>query len=599
MAAPGNFAGDGGDPRLSVDYTNNYTKPQSRKLHDPSVSFEEYHYYAGLTRAAEQADVGPIATGSGRTGIWTTIFPSKSGKGNMIQNGEPIAGNGLDEEKKNLNLNSRQNRMSISDDEWINASRAMRTATWASVFYLITTDILGPFGVPFAIGTLGWGPGCALYTVFGALAGYSGWLLWKMFLGLDSDQYPMKTYGDIAFRLYGTLVRHTFNFLQSVQLLCNVGVIVVSNGQALSQVSKFKLCYAICCLIWAIAGFFIGQVRTLQKYGFLANAAIWMNVLVIFITMGVAAHSAPNYAAAQGASAGAALGGTLVAPDANGNYPSIVHFAGLPDKNNFIGAVNGLMQAVYAYGGAMLFIEFMSEMRRPRDFIKGMAAAQLFIYVCYMLYGLFLYGYQGQYAVNPSYQGISTYAWQSVGNILATVSGLIAAGLYGNIGVKVFYNNIFVDVFNAPPLTTKKGKYLWVGIIPVYWSIAFVIAASIPNFFGLTSIVAAVCILQFTYTFPPLLAIGYYTKKYAMQPGEGYDPQTGRVTRHDNGIKRWIRGFCSGPWYMNVWNVLFMLGAGVTAGLGAYSAIEALISAFKNPQVSAFTCHSPLDNTAP
>jgi hypothetical protein len=43
------------------------------------------------------------------------------------------------------------------------------------------------------------------------------------------------------------------------------------------------------------------------------------------------------------------------------------------------------MQAVYAYGGAMLFCEFMSEMRRPRDFLKGMIAAQAFIYVCYML----------------------------------------------------------------------------------------------------------------------------------------------------------------------------------------------------------------------
>lgn len=64
-----------------------------------------------------------------------------------------------------------------------------------------------------------------------------------MYLGLDSDQYPLKTYGDLAFRLYGPVVRHGFNFLQSVQLLCNVGVIIVSNGQALSQVSKFRLCY--------------------------------------------------------------------------------------------------------------------------------------------------------------------------------------------------------------------------------------------------------------------------------------------------------------------------------------------------------------------
>lgn len=26
-------------------------------------------------------------------------------------------------------------------------------------FYLITTDIMGPYGVGFAMGTLGWGPG--------------------------------------------------------------------------------------------------------------------------------------------------------------------------------------------------------------------------------------------------------------------------------------------------------------------------------------------------------------------------------------------------------------------------------------------------------
>jgi len=26
-------------------------------------------------------------------------------------------------------------------------------------FYLITTDILGPYGVGFSMGTLGWGPG--------------------------------------------------------------------------------------------------------------------------------------------------------------------------------------------------------------------------------------------------------------------------------------------------------------------------------------------------------------------------------------------------------------------------------------------------------
>ena len=54
------------------------------------------------------------------------------------------------------------------------------------------------------------------------------------------------------------------------------------------------------------------------------------------------------------------------------------------------------MQGVYAYGGAQLFIEFMAEMRRPTDFIKAMWGAQFFIYTCYMVYGCYVYYFQGQ-----------------------------------------------------------------------------------------------------------------------------------------------------------------------------------------------------------
>ena len=39
----------------------------------------------------------------------------------------------------------------IAADEWETASRAARTASWTSVFYLITTDILGPFSAPYVI----------------------------------------------------------------------------------------------------------------------------------------------------------------------------------------------------------------------------------------------------------------------------------------------------------------------------------------------------------------------------------------------------------------------------------------------------------------
>jgi amino acid permease len=85
---------------------------------------------------------------------------------------------------------------------------------------------------------MGYGPGIVLYTIFGALAGYTGYQIWSMFLTLDSDHYPLKTFGDIAFRAYGQVVRHIVNILQAIQLIFNVGVIIIQNGQGLYQINS-------------------------------------------------------------------------------------------------------------------------------------------------------------------------------------------------------------------------------------------------------------------------------------------------------------------------------------------------------------------------
>jgi hypothetical protein len=120
-------------------------KPQSRKLHDPAVTFEEYYYFAQQTRAEE--------ANHPRVGYETTflslLWPSKSG---------PHAGENEDVKvDAKHNLADRNVRAHVSDEEWANASRALRTATRGAIFYLITTDILGPFSLPYAFASMGWG----------------------------------------------------------------------------------------------------------------------------------------------------------------------------------------------------------------------------------------------------------------------------------------------------------------------------------------------------------------------------------------------------------------------------------------------------------
>lgn len=158
MAQMGNLALSGGDPRLSVDEGKNgissqvYTVPQMRKLHDPNVSFEEYNYYANKTRAEEDQDAMDARSSGNSTGILGVIFPAKSGKG--MEREEGRKGSMI---AKTVNLSNPDKRAQISDDEWTNANRALRTATWGAIFYLITTDILGPFGLPYAFASMGWG----------------------------------------------------------------------------------------------------------------------------------------------------------------------------------------------------------------------------------------------------------------------------------------------------------------------------------------------------------------------------------------------------------------------------------------------------------
>jgi hypothetical protein len=103
-------------------------RPQHRKLHDPDVSFEEYLYYAQKTREEERTLEKP------RT-AWRQLL---AGEKKSAANGAADESVGVvHQELGDLNLSTRNNRLHISDEEWTNASRALRTASAGAAFYLV------------------------------------------------------------------------------------------------------------------------------------------------------------------------------------------------------------------------------------------------------------------------------------------------------------------------------------------------------------------------------------------------------------------------------------------------------------------------------
>lgn len=78
-----------------------------------------------------------------------------------------------------------------------------------------------------------------------------------------------------------------------------------------------------------------------------------------------------------------------------------------------------------SWGGALLFVAFMAEMRHPMDFWKGMLCAQLFIGIVYVFFGTFVYSHYGQYSASNIGNVIQPLHLQQVNNII----GLITAGI--------------------------------------------------------------------------------------------------------------------------------------------------------------------------
>jgi hypothetical protein len=271
----------------------------------------------------------------------------------------------------------------------------------------------------FVFASVGYGAGVALYLIFGLFAAYSGWAIWKIYLALDSSRYPMMSYGDPFFRLFGKKSRHAINVAQSLQQFLTVAVLILGKTVNLSQLSKNKVCFSGMMCIVLLIGMLSGIIRSLTKIGWLSNAAVFINVANFLIIMVAAATYEPLYSAVTRS--------TLIK-----TIEPIVTFAGQPPDQyqqqvpGFASQFNAVNTMVYAYAGALLFVAFLAEMRHPMDFWKGLFCAQVFICVVYLFFGLFVYSFWGQYSANNIVNVISPYGLQSAGNVLTMLTGFIA-----------------------------------------------------------------------------------------------------------------------------------------------------------------------------
>ena len=112
-----------------------FTIERAHVYNDTSVLFEEYLHYAKITRAEERAyernlvkRKDPLSLGG--------IIKNRFSKGHVHEVNAVV--------DEGTIVTTHNNASTVTDAEWKQASRALRTAGWGSIFFLITTDVLGP-----------------------------------------------------------------------------------------------------------------------------------------------------------------------------------------------------------------------------------------------------------------------------------------------------------------------------------------------------------------------------------------------------------------------------------------------------------------------
>lgn len=136
-----------------------------------------------------------------------------------------------------------------------------------------------------------------------------------------------------------------------------------------------------------------------------------------------------------------------------------------------------------------------------------------------------------------------------------------------------------------------------IDIISLLSLIAFVIGAAIPQVQTVSGIIAAISVLQFSYSFPFLLKFSFDVQVDAMRGDRPYSPGDFGSTDHRIDTwrqwSRWQRGLFTG----NVLNKAIYMTLGLAAvsmaGLGIYGSSEAIVATFRVAPATSFGCVTP------
>ncbi|KAJ8906202.1 hypothetical protein NDN08_002697 [Rhodosorus marinus] len=425
---------------------------------------------------------------------------------------------GVDEQSLNENENESTQSSSISSKEaqvdeekdLENGDDSQRTNEklgWILIAFLLLCDIIGAgvLSMPNAAATLGWFPFFFVNTICWLFACTAGYLLWRLRMRLRED---IHSYPHVMKVVFGPKARMYANATVYPILFLYVAAYCYTQGSSWYEIFKDEssLGLRFWLLIAGLVSILVAQYRSFEQMALVSATSLLFIMIPIFISFGVIAEQVTD---------------TL-------NYPTGPKV--LFGSASFDSSIVAAMDILYSYGGAVVFLEIMSNMREIKHFKRALTVSQTTAYTAYCTTGGVIYGLAGDadWLVSPYVGSLKPGAAKTVAEVLVIVHVALAVIVYANVLIQGVQRWVEPFVKRLVHGKLENGKRHPVALLTdgswkargwwLLWSSITILLATtvnivIPSFQVLLGLVASLISSQTTLIWPGVLDLGYFFKK--------------------------------------------------------------------------------------
>ncbi|KAJ5699042.1 hypothetical protein N7462_001047 [Penicillium macrosclerotiorum] len=343
---------------------------------------------------------------------------------------------------------------------------------WQAGMLMVAENIsLGILSLPSAVATLGIVPAFLIILGLSAISWYTGYVM-----GQFKQRYPhVHSMGDAGELLLGPIGRE----------ICYVGQLLFIIFLMASHILTFSVLFntitnhGTCTIVFGVVGLIVSFLGALPRT---TGKVFWMSLISAISILTATIVTMISIA--------------VQAPD------DVVN--DITTSPSFTDAFLAVTNIVFAFIAHVSFFGIMSEMEDSRQFHKSLAMLQVVDTSMYIVTAMVIYCYAGPDVASPALSSAGP-VMKKVAYGLAIPTVIVAGVVFGHVACKYIYVRIFRgERSHHMHQRSWLATGTWVAIGLTTWTIAWVIAESIPVFNELLSLVSALFGSWFSYGLPAM-----------------------------------------------------------------------------------------------